>query len=58
MNQNVKLTIREIQALVIAWRVIQHDYNDCKDKTAAQNIINELLIGKCEDLADWHDNND
>ena len=58
MNQNVKLTIREIQALVIAWRVIQYDYNDCKDKNTAQNIINELLIGKCEDLADWYENND
>ena len=53
MNQNVKYTIKEIQALVKAWRFIQQDYSDCEQKDAALDIINELLIGKCEELADW-----
>jgi len=57
MNQNVKYTIKEIQALVRAWRVIQQDYSDCKEKAAAQEVINELLIGKCEELADWYEDN-
>lgn len=55
MNQNVKTTIKEIQALIKAWRIIEHDYNDCEDKTAAQKIIDELLIAKCEELADWYE---
>lgn len=57
MDKNIKATIKEIQALVKAWRVIQQDYRDCKQKDAALDIINELLIGKCEELADWYDNN-
>ena len=57
MNQNVKLTVKEIVALVRAWRVIEQDYSDCEDKTAAQKIIDELLIGKCEELADWYEDN-
>ena len=58
MDKNVKITIKEIKALITAWHVIYQDYNDCKDKDAALKIIDELLIGKCEDLADWYEDND
>lgn len=58
MDKNIKATIKEIKALITAWHVIYHDYSDCKDKDAALKIIDELLIAKCEDLADWYDDND
>ena len=55
MNKNVKAVIREISALVTAWHVIENDYNDCGQKNNAQDIIDELLIAKCEDLAAWYE---
>ena len=57
MNRNLKATEKEIQALVRAWRIIEHDYSDGEYKEAAQKIIDELLIGMCEDIADWYDDN-
>lgn len=58
MNQNAKALIKEISALVTAWRVIENDYNDCEDKDIAQDIIDELLIAKCEDLAGYYQDED
>ena len=58
MNKNAKAIIREIAALVTAWHVIENDYNDCGQKDIAQDIIDELLIAKCEELADWYEGND
>lgn len=58
MDKNIKATIKEIKALITAWHIVYQDYSDCKDKDAALKIIDELLIGKCEDLADWYEDND
>lgn len=55
MNKNAESVIKEIAALVTAWHTIENDYNDCKDKALAQDIIDELLIAKCEELADWYE---
>ena len=55
MNRNIKLTTQEIKALIMAWRIIRHDYSDCADKEVTLKIIDELLIGKCEELADMYD---
>lgn len=58
MNKNIKALIKEISALVTAWHVIENDYNDCGQKDNAQDIIDELLIAKCEDLAAWYEGGD
>lgn len=58
MNDNVKAVIREIAALVTAWHVIENDYNDCGQKNTALDIIDELLIAKCEELADLYEGED
>ena len=55
MNKNCKMVIREICALVTAWHVIENDYSDCGQKDNAQDIIDELLVAKCEELADCYE---
>ena len=58
MNKNAKAIIREISALVTAWHVIENDYSDCEDKNIAQEMIDDILIAKCEDLADCYQDDD
>lgn len=55
MSTEIKSTLNEIKSLIKAWRIIEHDYSDCEQKDTAQKIIDELLIAKCEDLADWYE---
>ena len=58
MNKNCEMTIKEIKTLIGAWRIIEHDYSDCNQKDTAQGIIDDLLIAKCEELADWYKEKD
>lgn len=52
MDKNIKATLKEIKALVIAWRIIDNDYNDGEEKEIAQKVISELLNGCNDFIAD------